>query len=249
VVGPYVISVWLGNFSGEGNPALIGRELAAPLFFSLVDAVKNRTRGTAKWLTTSGLGIKKVKVCSISGKLPGKHCHHQVDAWFIPGKSPIAVCDIHREVPLTPSGLRACGENTLTARKEVFEFWPSDLLQIFRLAGIPRKTPPAFAPGCRILATQAEGVPPSIVSPRKEVVYSMRVTEGRTVDQAEIIPLAAVVDGDAQKLHWFIGGRYLGQSEPQKPFLWKPKPGHYVVRVVDDLGRADSRNVEVKVTR
>lgn len=249
VVGPFVISVWLGNFNGEGNPALIGRDLAAPLFFSLVDGVKNRIRGESRWLDARALNVKKVKVCSISGKLPGHHCHHQVDAWFIPGKSPIAVCDIHREVPLTSAGLRACGDSAIASRKEVFEFWPSDLLRIFRLAGIPRKTPPSFAPNCRILATQAEGIAPSIVSPRKEVIYSMRVTEGRTNDQAEIVPLAAVADGDAQKLHWFIGSRYLGQSEPQKPFLWKPKPGHYIVRVVDDLGRADSREVDVRVTR
>ncbi|CAN5612478.1 penicillin-binding protein 1C [soil metagenome] len=249
LVGPYVISVWLGNFNGDGNPALVGRELAAPLFFSLVDVVKNRSRAEATWLTARGLNVKKVKVCSISGKLPGKHCHHQVDTWFIPGKSPIAVCDIHRELPLTPAGLRACGDDAITARKEIFEFWPSDLLQIFRLAGIPRKTPPPFAPNCKILATQAEGIAPTIVSPRREVVYSMRVTEGRTKEQAEIVPLAAVADGDAKKLHWFIGGRYLGQSEPQKPYLWKPNPGHYVVRVVDDLGRADSRVVDVKVTR
>lgn len=250
VVGPYVVSVWLGNFSGEGNPSLIGRDLAAPLFFSIVDELKKRTRDEPAWLSEVDLGVKKVKVCSISGKLPSKHCHHKVDAWFIPGKSPIAACDIHREIPLVRhSGLRACDETKTATRNEVFEFWPSDLLQIFRLAGIPRKTPPAFEAGCRVQATQAQGIPPVIVSPRTEVVYSMRVTEGREKDQAEIVPLSAVADGDARKLHWFIGAQYLGQSEPQKPFLWTPKPGHYVVRVVDDLGRADSREVDVKVTR
>lgn len=251
VVGPYVVSVWLGNFDGESNPSLIGRELAAPLFFSIVDELKSRNlTAEPRWLNQIGLGIKKVKVCAISGKIPGKHCHHQVDAWFIPGKSPIATCDIHREIDVVEkSGLRACDETVFSTRKEVFEFWPSDLLQIFRLAGIPRKTPPAFESRCKVLATQAQGIPPSIVSPRKDVVYSLRVTEGREKENSEIVPLAAVADGDAVKLNWFIGATYLGQSEPQKPFLWKPRPGHYVVRVVDDLGRADSREIEVRVTR
>jgi penicillin-binding protein 1C len=46
------------------------------------------------------------------------------------------------------SGLRACPGETEAVRHEVYEFWPSDLLALFRSAGIARRTPPAFAPRC-----------------------------------------------------------------------------------------------------
>src|SRR5207244_5580669 len=39
VVGPYVLIVWIGNFGGEGNPAFIGVDAAAPLFFRIADAL------------------------------------------------------------------------------------------------------------------------------------------------------------------------------------------------------------------
>ena len=97
--------------------------------------------------------------------------------------------------------------------------------------------------------TQNSGVSPAIVSPRKDVVYSLRVVPGRGVESAEVIPLSAVADGDVHELHWFVGSTYLGKSDPSKPLLWKPKPGHFVVRVADDLGRTDSRAIEVKVTQ
>ena len=39
VFGPYVLAVWVGNFNGEGNPAFVGAQAAAPLFFRLVHLV------------------------------------------------------------------------------------------------------------------------------------------------------------------------------------------------------------------
>ena len=40
VFGPYVLVVWVGNFDGSGNPAFIGADAAAPLFFQIIDAVE-----------------------------------------------------------------------------------------------------------------------------------------------------------------------------------------------------------------
>ena len=37
--GPYVLVVWVGNFDGQGNPAFVGVQAAAPLFFRLTDAI------------------------------------------------------------------------------------------------------------------------------------------------------------------------------------------------------------------
>src|SRR5262249_2681514 len=42
IVGPYVIVVWVGNFDGSGNPAFVGVETAAPLFFHIADALRAR---------------------------------------------------------------------------------------------------------------------------------------------------------------------------------------------------------------
>lgn len=57
-------------------------------------------------------------------------------------KSPIKTDTIYREVAInSKTGLRTChiDENT---RFEIFEFWPSDLLNIFKKAGIQRHSPP-----------------------------------------------------------------------------------------------------------
>jgi penicillin-binding protein 1C len=48
-------------------------------------------------------------------------------------------------------------------------------------------------------------------------------------------------------LYWFLDERFLGTSAPDETLFVALKPGNYIVRVVDDLGRGDSREVRVEV--
>jgi penicillin-binding protein 1C len=121
----------------------------------------------------------------------------------------------------------------------VYEFWSSDMLEVFRQAGIPRRVPPPYAPECRIEETAARGTGPQITSPRWGVTYSLRA---RSLEQ-ERIPLTAVTDADTRTVYWFVNERFLGTSPSGEPFFWKPLPGRFVVRAVDDQGRADAREV------
>ncbi|MFQ3248314.1 MAG: penicillin-binding protein 1C [Glaciecola sp.] len=42
ISGDYVLATWIGNFSGEGNNAFIGRTAAGPLLFRLFDVIQNQ---------------------------------------------------------------------------------------------------------------------------------------------------------------------------------------------------------------
>jgi len=46
---------------------------------------------------------------------------------------------------------------------------------------------------------------------------------------------------------WFVNEEYLGASIGGKPYFWQPKPGKFVVRAVDDLGRSSSREVRTQL--
>lgn len=242
IFGPYVLAVWIGNFDGEGNPAFVGREAAAPLFFEIIDSLKSQDPGVAE-LPGRGLAdlnLTEVEVCALSGGLPGPECSQRALTWFIPGRSPIAKCDVHRRVYVNSrTGLRACIDDGPGTRPEVYEFWPSDLLAIFRQAGIPRRVPPPFEPGCGMDVMASKGFGPRITTPQEGVLYSLRASKLTE----ERLPLAAVTDADTRMVHWFANEVYLGESASGEPFFWAAKPGKYVVRAVDDLGRASSRTV------
>ncbi len=243
--GHYLIAVWVGHFDGHSNPALIGRSAAAPLLFRLVDQLalegnpKNIVGDSAR-----GLNVKQIEVCASSGDLPGKFCPRMASSWYIPGVSPIRVDSIHRQVAIDPrTGLRACSHDAKGTRLEVMEFWPSDLLALFKLAGLPRKQPPPYGPECTLATLDRSGAAPQISSPSSKLEYGLRPDHP---DQNRI-PLKAVTDASAAQLYWFEDDRFIDRSAPDATLLWQPGPGEYVIRAVDDLGRSDAIKVRVRL--
>jgi penicillin-binding protein 1C len=163
--------------------------------------------------------------------------------WFIPGKSPIRISDIHRRVWYdTRTGAEACPPyDPDYVRSDVFEFWPSDILKLFAEAGMPRRQPPAPA-NCQ--QQTAAGQPPHIASPRSNTTYTLRAASAGT----QTIPLTATTDGEVRTVHWFVDDAYVGTSSPEATVNWSPgHSGEFTVRAVDDRGRADSRALRVAV--
>ncbi|HEY6071021.1 MAG TPA: penicillin-binding protein 1C [Chthoniobacterales bacterium] len=235
----YVLGVWVGNFDGRANPGFIGRTAAAPLLFQIIDTLR------ASWpepvtphLPPSGANLKRVEFCALSGDLPNEHCTQRVEGWFIPGMSPIKTCEVHREVLVDKaSGLRVpIDDGTRELRREVYEFWPGDILKLFEQAGVPRKTPPPFLPETGSEIAGRTGHSPRIVSPaNKEIVLA----------SAKNVPLRAKVDGDVQKIYWFAGKKFIGQAGPNEFVGWDANAGEFELTALDDHGRAASCNVIV----
>jgi penicillin-binding protein 1C len=240
--GPYVLTVWIGNFDNKGNPAFVGKNIAAPLFFELIDAIKQESGplpDREKYPTS--MNLVQVEVCKASGMLPTRYCQDTEMSWFIPGKSPIQTDTIYREVAIdNKTGLRTChfDENT---HFEIYEFWPSDLLKIFKQAGIQRRIPPFYEPDCALSGNL--GLRPQITSPQSENSYIMRANSTHN-DQ---IPLSAVTDADVKHLYWFINDAFLAKTRPDQAFFWHAKPGKFVIRAVDDHGLSDARDITVQL--
>ena len=247
----YVLVVWIGNFDGEVNPEFVGRTAAAPLFFSIVDALRTREPVPERtcFTLTPDLNLRQVDLCAVSGMIAGPNCPHTVKGWFIPGKSPISACDVHRRVWIdNRTGLRLSSEpdDMSTAHAEVCEFWPSDLARLFQAAGVPRVAPPALAVGRNHVVSVVnhhETGGPHIVSPEKGLTYHVSLGAGND----DVLDLEATAETSREYLHWFVDATYLGVSEPSTALLWKLQPGRHVIRAVDDLGRADSRPITVPV--
>lgn len=245
VFGPYVLVVWIGNFDGSGNPAFVGAEAAAPLFFRILDALHAAEPEMSAPVFRQPPNLARVEVCADSGDLPNADCPRTASTWYVPGRSPIRVSTVHRRVWIdTRTGLQACeARDGPHVRSEVFEFWPSDLLALFEQAGMPRRRPPP--PGdCG--SDAFAGSAPRITSPVTAATYTLRAA--RT--GSESVPLAARADSDVRTLHWFVDEAYVGSGVPGIAVPWTPpRTGSFVVRAIDDRGRADSRPLRVAIVR
>ncbi|PWF23965.1 penicillin-binding protein 1C [Corticimicrobacter populi] len=242
LIGPYVLVVWVGNFDGRANPAFIGAQMAAPLFFRLADALA-AIGPRVDWRDSPPQGVEAVQVCRASGDLPDRWCPQTVPSWFMPGVSPIRVSTLHRPVRVDAAGRAVCGPPFPEgSRLEVFEFWPGEMRRLFDAASVPRRHPPSL-PACGTGHAQVAGDPPSILAPLQGVTYRL----GSAEQEAGLL-LRASADSAATRLYWFAGQSYLGQSAPGEGLAWHPpRSGAYRLRVSDDLGRSAERQVQVEL--
>jgi penicillin-binding protein 1C len=241
VFNHYVLAVWIGNFDGRANGTFVGRIAAAPLLFQIIDSLRTTwPEPNQPHLPRAGANLKRVSFCAVSGDLPGPHCTQQVEGWFIPGISPIKPCDVHQEVLVdADSGLRvARDDGTRQLRREVYEFWPTEFLSIFRRAGVPRKLPPPFLPGTAAEFVARSGNAPRIISPSSE--REILLTSANT------IPLQAKADADVREIYWFAGKTFIGKAAPQEVISWKASVGRYELIALDDHGRSASSAITVQ---
>ncbi len=163
--------------------------------------------------------------------------------WYNPGQVTDPRQRHHRRVWLdTRTGQQACPPyDPQFVRSEVFEFWPSDMLRLFAQAGMPRRQAPPPGDCDRRMPG---GHAPSINSPLRNATYTLRAARVGT----ETIALAATAMA--------LCGHCTGSSmtpmsalrDPTLRLSWAPgRSGAFLVRAVDDQGRADSRELRVAV--
>ena len=243
VFGRYVLVVWVGNFDGSSNPALVGISAAAPLFFSIIDGMRGEGLLVPDSPRVPPAKLTQVEVCAASGDLPNRECRQRVSTWYMPGKSPIRISNLHRRVLIDRrTGEVACSEGPHT-QSRVMEYWPSDMLRLFRDAGMPRREAPQPADcGEGAMPNRSNYGEPQIVSPLRAVTYTARISH------PVALPLRA--EGNPGMLYWFSNDAFIGAANAGETLAWNPpRAGRYLLRVVDEAGRADSRDVAVEVVQ
>ena len=240
VFGRYVLVVWVGNFDGSSNAAFVGVQTAAPLFFSIVDSLRSQGLDPGAMARTTPANLARVQVCAASGDLPNAHCKDLANTWFIPGKSPIKVSTLHREVFIDQASGRAVCAPGPGVRSEVFEFWGTDMLQLFAQAGLPRRIPPVARCDAARTDALAAGDGPQIVAPLRGANYVLRL--------AQPTPLSLRANAaQAGPLYWFADAAFVGEAQAGKDLNWSPPAaGRYVLSVVDAQGVTDTREVAVE---
>jgi len=129
-------------------------------------------------------------------------------------------------------------DGTHEVKTEVYEFWPSDLMRLFREAGLPRRRPPPYLPGSRPDGVAYfGGAAPRIVSPRAGAVYELQAGDaGR-----EQVTLQAQTEADVEQIYWFADKQFIGRAAPREALTWTPGPGTHWLTAVDDAGRRTVR--------
>ena len=235
----YVVGVWVGNFSGEPSPELVGAETAAPILFDIFTSLNAKSKNN--WFgQPHGVGIREV--CGVSGKPPGAYCPATIEALYIKDVSPVQSCEIHQPFMVdrkTGNALcRFCSEGK-QVENMVCERWPAEISSWFEKSGVRLADIPPHNPDCRGVSG---GDRPIINSPRPDVTYVLR--DYLPADQQGIL-LDVSVAGGASYVFWFIDDVLFKSVLPGEKIFYIPEIGHHSIVCSDDQGRSTAMELIV----
>ncbi len=214
------VCVWMGNFSGEGAPALVGAEAAMPAALQIVN-----------WLDPRPLwpdrpqGIERGAVCAETGLPAGAFCPHVVQGRVLKGSR--RTCTVHRRFPVDEETGHLVCRSCLTGKTIVWKsyaVWPPDVEAYLQAHG--KEPLPDHCPSC---ATVRDRGGPKILSPASGKRYLL--AERR---------LPVRVFTRDKDLYFFLDGVLIDQRDPE--FLLPVSAGWH------SLGCVDARGVSAHVT-
>lgn len=230
----WTIAVWLGNFSGEGNPALSGAQAAGPLLFDIFHRVPKDL--DQAWFPQPDADLTTATLCLDSGRPVSPHCPHPIQALTPRHRRPMARCPYHRSIVLNEAGThQVCSlcwkpDDHRPARQMVY---PTDVVQYLRERGQVLHDPPPHKADCPV---QPEAKPLQVLYPTPQA----RLQIGRDFDgkQQPIVLRAAHSDRE-RALFWYVNRRFLGRTVNQHRLAVSLEPGAHALEIVDAHGFRD----------
>lgn len=235
----YTIGVWVGNFDGHGQKGISGSEHAAPLLFDLFRVLE----GKGLPLQIDPRGIETVEVCALSHQLPGPFCAARVRISQLANRSRLGTCEIHRQILVDAvTGERLHGDCAAERQSEarIVEVYPPEFVSYRRSQNEDVAQLPPLSASCHDIDDENR---PRIVSPDGGTPY--RVRHNAPLQYQEIL-LAAHSPSEVKTLYWYLDGSLVASQQPGHPAFIPPSPGTHRIAVVDDAGRSDSVNFEVR---
>ncbi|MDU0370478.1 penicillin-binding protein 1C [Hymenobacter endophyticus] len=233
----YTVGVWVGNFSGQGSPALTGADVATPLLFDLFNALAYNSPND--WFVPPA-ALDFRLVCAESGLVPGENCPNQVIDYFLPNVSSGLRCQHVREVLVSADGsftyCRACAP-AAGYRRELYPNLLPEVASFKEAQGIPYRRLPPHNPQCQLVRGGAEQAP-SITSPTANTEYVLNRHEKQQ------LLLSCTTDSEVRQVHWYVNDQFLRTAAATERVFFRPRPGPLKISCADDHGR----NTDVLVT-
>ena len=244
VTGDYTLGVWLGRPDGTPLPGFYGGRSAAPILFTLVDALARSPYTAAP--DGPPPSVTQATVCWPLGGLadltPEAHCHQRKTAYLLDGQVPPTLAETGDANPVSlwinpATGHRVdarCG--VASQEKRDVALWP--------------KTVDPWLPGnykrSRLIPPYdtACSQPPALATGALAIVGLQDGSIIKALDTPPTLALHAL--GGQGMHHWFINGelRYTLPGTAVQPHEIRQQ-GPLRVTVVDEVGRSAEVNLKV----
>jgi len=231
----YVVGVWVGNASGEGRPSLTGVGSAAPILFDVFNLLPRQ-----KWFATPFNDLEEAEICTLSGHIAGEHC--PVEKQWIPlNGSKTETCPYHKVIHLDASGMYRVNSSCESVDNMITKVWfvlPPVMEWYYKGGHMDYLPLPPFRADCE----STTGAYMDFIYPKEDgKIYLTKDFNGKV---QPFILKAAHTSSNA-RLFWYLGDRYLGETQTFHEMQVTAQTGKYVITVTDETGNEIRRRVEI----
>ena len=242
VTPEYAIGVWVGNADGEGRPGLTGIQAAAPIFFEVLDALPNNN---TPWFQSPYDELIEAEICAKSGYLKSIFCEQTKIEWIPKNAITTEACPFHHTIFLNKDKshrvnsscypLMDMQEKSWFVLPTIMEFYYAPLHPEYKIL-------PPFADNC---IKDLEGVMDFIYPKRNETVLLPKTFD----EEINKVVFKLAHSTKESLVNWYLDSEFVGQTQSFHELAISPKPGIYILTVVDNLGNELKEKIEIKNTR
>ena len=232
VTPKWTIGVWTGNFTGEGNPNLIGSQAAGILLFKVFNSLKSGDL-SAKFERPESM--VKLGICRQTGFLATDKCE-MVDSILVPPNcAMLRKCPYHRTLFLDEDEkyqvCSRCWEHGKV--KSVTRLvYPPEIVQFFAQKGHSYLATPPHNPNCPV---QGYENPVMIIYPTAGA--KILVPRGFEGKHERIIARGAYSVAKSS-LNWFLDGDFIGSTFDKHEIPLDLEVGSHSLTAMDSEGHS-----------
>lgn len=227
----WTVGIWVGNFSGEGNPFLGGAVSAGPVMFTLFRHLTDMIKPF--WFQCPEYDLKRMTVCSATGYLPGPACPQTTTVLSPSCAWKTKQCQWHRKVVVdTKSNHEICsrcweGKET---KDTVLLLYPAASAEIMRKRGFATDIMPVHLSSCTAVRKKKSNL--TIEYP----VDGITIFIPRSMDEKYQQVVCKASSQTESPLLWYLDDKFLGETHDFHNMAILCNPGNHVLSVFDNEG-------------
>lgn len=231
----FLVAVWVGNEDGEGREGLTGINVAAPIFFKLMEQMSEKGHG----LLRNGLYDNQVQTCAYTGRRAGPLCDsiewlavdkisHQ---WRSCGSHKVGAIKDRHFHPLS------CLESELNA--DTFFVLPAVEESFYRSTHAHYFVLPPLAANC--WQEDYSKVLHFLYPYSKAKIFLPVESNG----ERRALLARVATQGEREKLFWYLNNQFLGVTSKAHEMACLPVPGQHRLTVIRESGHRISTDFAV----
>ena len=224
----YVVSVWVGNATGEGRPGIVGVKAAAPVLFDIYNLLPQTT-----WFKEPLNDFKTFEICKESGFKASNNCPHLQEIRLNEQAKDVEICSFHKLIHLNKEQTHRVNSDcypVFEMKKENWFVLPGLMEHYYKTSHANYKVLPPFSSECS--KTNNPDVM-RLIYPKKISRIHIPVSLN---GELEKVSFEATHKDKEGIVFWHIDEEFIGSTQNIHQINIQPSVGSHVLKLVDSNG-------------